>query len=175
LKSTDQHLPAQRVGLGYDAHRLVHGRALILGGVEIPSDVGLEGHSDADVLLHAICDALLGAMALGDIGVHFPNSDTRYRNISSLLLLGHVAMLVSEHGYRPVNIDATVVLERPQVAPHVPLMRQRIAETVGIPQSAVSIKATTNEGLDAVGEGAGAVAHAIVLVQQTSSHVAHDD
>jgi len=147
----------------------------MLGGVEIPSDRGLEGHSDADVLLHAICDALLGALALGDIGVHFPNSDTRYHNISSLVLLRHVATLVHEHGYRPINIDATVVLERPMVAAHVSLMRQRIAETVAIPQNAVSIKATTNEGLDAVGQGTGAIAHAIVLVQRTTAHVAHDD
>jgi 2-C-methyl-D-erythritol 2,4-cyclodiphosphate synthase len=155
-----------RVGFGYDAHRLVAGRKLILGGVEIPSPVGLEGHSDADVLLHAVCDALLGAAALGDIGRHFPNTDPRYKGISSLLLLDHVGDLLHKHRCTIVNIDATVILEQPKVSPHIELMRQAIAGSLRITPQQVSIKATTNEGMGFVGRGEGAAAHAVALVRQ---------
>lgn len=169
MKSAEQHPPDFRVGLGYDAHRLVRGRKLILGGVEIPSEMGLEGHSDADVLLHAIGDALLGAASLGDIGTHFPNSDPRFRGISSVVLLSHVLSLLTECGYRPINVDATVVLERPMIGSHTASMRHIIAGTLGIPEEAVSVKATTNEGLGAVGGGEGAVAHAIALIRSSAA------
>jgi 2-C-methyl-D-erythritol 2,4-cyclodiphosphate synthase len=147
-------------------HRLVEDRKLILGGVEIPSPKGLEGHSDADVLLHAIADALLGAAALGDIGKHFPNTDQRYKGISSLLLLRHVADLLMRHRYAVVNIDATVVLEEPKIAPHIDVMRQNIADALALPMQKVSVKATTGEGLGFVGNGEGAVAHAVALLIQ---------
>jgi 2-C-methyl-D-erythritol 2,4-cyclodiphosphate synthase len=147
-------------------HRLVEDRKLILGGVEIPSPKGLEGHSDADVLLHAIADALLGAAALGDIGKHFPNTDQRYKGISSLLLLRHVADLLMRHRYAVVNIDATVVLEEPKIAPHIDVMRQNIADALALPMQKVSVKATTGEGLGFVGTGEGAVAHAVALLIQ---------
>jgi 2-C-methyl-D-erythritol 2,4-cyclodiphosphate synthase len=147
-------------------HRLVEDRKLILGGVEIPSPKGLEGHSDADVLLHAIADALLGAAALGDIGKHFPNTDQRYKGISSLLLLRHVADLLMRHRYAVVNIDATVVLEEPKIAPHIDVMRQNIADALALPMQKVSVKATTGEGVGFVGTGEGAVAHAVALLIQ---------
>jgi 2-C-methyl-D-erythritol 2,4-cyclodiphosphate synthase len=174
LTSAEQQGAAYRVGFGYDAHRLTHGRKLILGGVEIPSEKGLDGHSDADVLLHAICDALLGAAALGDIGTHFPNSDPHYRGISSVTLLSRVSSLLVDRGYRTINVDATLVLERPKIAPYVSAMREIIASALAIPPDAVSIKATTNEGLGAVGAGEGAVAHAVALLVQTSRDVHHE-
>ena len=155
-----------RIGFGYDVHRLVEKRKLILGGVEIPGPKGLDGHSDADVLLHAIADALLGAAALGDIGKHFPNTDQRYKGISSLLLLKHVADLLSHHRYAILNVDATVVLDEPKIAPHIDLMRQNIADVLSLPIQKISIKATTNEGLGFIGKGEGAVAHAIALLSQ---------
>jgi 2-C-methyl-D-erythritol 2,4-cyclodiphosphate synthase len=155
-----------RIGYGYDVHRLVEGRKLILGGVELPSSKGLDGHSDADVLIHAIADALLGAAALGDIGKHFPNTDQRYKGISSLLLLTHVADLLAHHRYAVVNVDATVVLERPKIAPHIDLMRQNIADVLALPMQRISIKATTSEGLGFVGAEEGAVAHAVALLVQ---------
>jgi len=175
LKSTDHHSTGFRVGIGYDAHRLVRGRKLVLGGVEIPSEMGLEGHSDADVLLHAICDALLGAASLGDIGTHFPNSDPRFRGISSVVLLSQVLSLLTERGYRPINIDATVVLERPMIGSQTASMRHIIAGTLRIPEDAVSVKATTNEGLGAVGEGEGAVAHAIALIRSSAPPILPQD
>jgi len=153
-----------RIGQGYDIHPLVAGRRLVLGGVEIPSDVGLEGHSDADVLVHAIMDALLGALALGDIGQHFPNTDERYRGVDSIRLLERVAELIRQHGARVVNVDSTVVAERPRVAPYVPAIRERISAALGIPASAISIKATTAEKLGALGRGEGISASAIALV-----------
>ncbi len=153
-----------RIGFGYDVHRLVPGRPLVLGGVQIPSEFGLDGHSDADVLLHAIIDALLGASALGDIGQHFPDTDPRYHNISSLLLLSHVARLLTERGFSVVNVDATLVLEKPKIAPHVPAMRERIAEAIGIDRGRVAVKATTSEGMGFVGSGDGAAAHAVAAV-----------
>jgi 2-C-methyl-D-erythritol 2,4-cyclodiphosphate synthase len=156
--------PAFRVGLGYDVHRFAAGRRLVLGGVEIAAPVGLLGHSDADVLTHAIMDALLGAAALGDIGQHFPPSDERWRDADSLALLVQVTALLGAHGWRVGNVDATVVLERPRLAPHVPAMRARLAAALGVTPAAVSVKATTNEGLGFVGREEGAAAHAVALI-----------
>ncbi len=153
-----------RVGNGYDVHPLLPGRRLVLGGVDIPFDRGLGGWSDADVLTHAIIDALLGAAALGDIGQHFPPGDMRYKDISSLLLLEHVAALLREHGYTVGNVDATLVAEQPKMAPHIPQMRRRLADTLGIAQEQVSVKATTNEGLGALGAGEGIAAWAVALL-----------
>jgi 2-C-methyl-D-erythritol 2,4-cyclodiphosphate synthase len=153
-----------RVGLGYDVHRFAGNRRLILGGVEIPHPVGLEGHSDADVLLHAIMDAMAGAVALGDIGRHFPDTDPQYRGISSLVLLRHVGNLLAQSGYRVVNIDATLILERPKIAPYVEAMRTTIADALAISADQVSVKATTSEGMGFVGRQEGAAAHAIVAV-----------
>ena len=152
-----------RIGHGYDVHRLTEGRALILGGVQIPYEKGLLGHSDADVLLHAIADALLGALALGDIGKHFPDSDARYKGISSLLLLKHTVELVREKGYSVGNIDATVIAQRPKLASFIPTMRENIAEALGVDVSRVSVKATTEEGLGFSGVGDGMAAHAVAL------------
>ncbi len=154
-----------RIGLGIDFHRFERGRLLVLGGVEIPAKRGLAGHSDADVLLHAICDALLGAAALGDIGQHFPVTDPGYEGISSLDLLRRTVALLAEAGYRPRQVDAVVVAEVPVLAPHVPLMRERIASALGIETSAVSVKATTPEGMGALGRGEGMAAWSIALIQ----------
>ncbi|HPU86080.1 MAG TPA: 2-C-methyl-D-erythritol 2,4-cyclodiphosphate synthase [Candidatus Latescibacteria bacterium] len=154
-----------RIGQGYDIHPLVAGRRLILGGVDIPSDVGLEGHSDADVLVHAIMDALLGALALGDIGQHFPNTDDRYKDTDSIQLLDKVTQLVGQHGARVVNVDSTVVAERPRIAPHIPVMRERLGEALGLPPSAISVKATTAEKLGALGRGEGIAAYAVALLE----------
>lgn len=159
MKSADPH--ATRIGYGYDVHRLVAGRRLVLGGVEIPSDKGLDGHSDADVLVHAICDALLGAAALGDIGKIFPNTDPKYRGISSLLLLKHVGGLLEAGGYALVNIDATLILERPKILAYVEAMRAAIGDALGVEPALISIKATTGEGLGFEGRGEGAGAHAV--------------
>lgn len=164
MKSADSHPAKPRIGYGYDVHRLVAGRRLVIGGVEIPHDLGLDGHSDADVLVHAIADALLGAAALGDIGVHFPNSDARYRGISSLLLLKEVALLLARSGYEVGNIDSTVILERPRIMPYAAAMRTNIAGALGISPDAVSVKATTGEGLGFTGRGEGAAAHAVALL-----------
>lgn len=152
-----------RIGHGYDVHRLTVGRDFILGGVRIPYEKGLLGHSDADVLLHAVSDALLGALALGDIGKHFPDSDERYKGISSLLLLEKVAELVRDRGYRVGNIDATVLAERPKLAPYIAEMRENIARAVGVGVDRVSVKATTEEGLGFTGCGDGVAAHAVAL------------
>ncbi|OGP97615.1 MAG: 2-C-methyl-D-erythritol 2,4-cyclodiphosphate synthase [Deltaproteobacteria bacterium RBG_19FT_COMBO_52_11] len=153
-----------RIGFGYDVHPLVAGRKLILGGVEIPYKKGLGGHSDADVLLHAVCDALLGAMGEGDIGKHFPSTDPQWRGISSLRLLKMVAIKMNDLGLTVENIDTTVVAEEPRLGPHIPQMAEGIAGTLGIPARRVNIKATTSEGLGFVGEGKGVVAHAVVLL-----------
>jgi 2-C-methyl-D-erythritol 2,4-cyclodiphosphate synthase len=158
----------QRVGYGYDVHRLVAGRRLVLGGVDIPNPKGLDGHSDADVLIHAIADALLGAAALGDIGKHFPNTDPQYRNISSLILLTRVAMLVRERGYAIINVDATLLLERPKILPYVQQMTRNIAGALSITEDAVSVKATTGEGLGFVGAELGAAAHAVASISKTT-------
>ena len=156
--------PFMRVGFGYDVHPLVPGRKLIIGGVEIPFEKGLQGHSDADVLLHALCDSLLGAMADGDIGRHFPNTDPRFRGISSLELLKEVGALVKERGLTIGNLDATVVAERPMIGPHIPQMVERISSCLGIQNGQVNVKATTSEGLGFVGEGKGIQAYAVVLL-----------
>ena len=159
-------MSAIRIGQGFDVHQLVAGRRLVIGGVEIAHDKGLLGHSDADVLLHAICDALLGAAALGDIGRHFPDSDARYKGIDSRELLRRVAGLVREEGYEPVNIDATIIAEAPRMAPHVAKMAANIAEDVGISVDAVNVKATTTEKLGFTGRGEGIAAQAVCLLQQ---------
>ena len=158
-----------RVGHGYDAHRLVEGRALILGGVDIPYEKGLLGHSDADVLLHAVMDALLGAAALGDIGQHFPDRDPQYKGISSLLLLKETARILNQAGFSVQNIDATVIAQRPKLAPHIPQMRQNIADALALDIAQVSVKATTTEGMGFEGEGLGISAHAVALITQTKS------
>ena len=154
-----------RVGHGYDVHKLVVGRKLILGGVEIPHETGLLGHSDADVLLHAVSDALLGAVALGDIGTHFPPSDPAFKDADSRALLRKVVRLLDESGYCIVNIDATVLAERPKLLGYIPTMRQNIANDLGIDFNAVSVKATTEEGLGFTGAKEGIAAHAVCLVE----------
>ena len=153
-----------RIGNGYDVHRLVENRKLILGGVEIPYEKGLLGHSDADVLLHAIMDALLGAAALGDIGKHFPDSDDRYKGIDSRLLLRHVVSLLADKGYEVSNIDATVIMQRPKVADFIPDMVKNIADDCRIDEEMVNVKATTEEKLGFTGSGEGAAAHAVCLI-----------
>lgn len=155
-----------RVGLGIDFHRFSPGRRLFLGGIEIPHGKGLEGHSDADVLLHAICDALLGAAALGDIGVHFPPGDPAYAGISSLKLLERVRKLLEEKGFVPLQVDATVIAEAPVIAPYVPAMRERIAEVLGIPKENVSVKGTTPERMGALGREEGIAALAAALIRK---------
>ncbi|NUN70623.1 MAG: 2-C-methyl-D-erythritol 2,4-cyclodiphosphate synthase [Bacteroidetes bacterium] len=154
----------QRIGFGFDVHQFAEGRPLVLGGVTIPFERGLSGHSDADVLLHAICDALLGAAALGDIGKHFPDTDPAYKGISSLTLLTHVGSLLRKHGYSIGNIDATLVMERPKIAPYSQTMRGNIADALQVSIDAVSVKATTNEGMGFIGTGQGAVAHAVAMI-----------
>lgn len=155
-----------RIGHGYDVHRLVEGRALIIGGVEIPYEKGLLGHSDADVLLHAIADALLGAAALGDIGKLFPDNDEQYLGANSLELLRKVGSKLCACGFAPSNIDATVIAQRPRLAPYIPEMRKRIAYALDMDIDAVSVKATTEEGLGFSGEGAGIAAHAVCLIEK---------
>lgn len=155
-----------RIGHGYDVHKLVVGRKLFLGGVEIPHELGLLGHSDADVLLHAICDALLGAAALGDIGTHFPDNDNTYKDIDSKLLLKRVVDLIGEKGYIVGNIDATVIAEEPKLKPHISKMRETIALVCGIDYDLVNIKATTEEKLGFTGSLEGISAHAVVLIER---------
>jgi len=154
-----------RCGIGYDAHRLVEGRKLILGGVEIPHDRGLDGHSDADVLSHSIADALLGAMGEGDIGHHFPNTDEKIRGISSLEILRHVRSLLAEKNARATNIDATLIAEAPKLQPHIPQMKVKIANALACDVSRVNIKATTNEGLGTIGRGEGMASIATAVVE----------
>ncbi len=157
---------AVRVGCGYDVHRLTPDRPLILGGVAIPFALGLAGHSDADVLSHAIGDALLGAVGAGDLGRHFPDSDPKFKGISSLLLLEQIMALVRQRGYRVGNVDATIVAQAPKLAPHIPAMIKRLAPILGLEAAAVNIKATTTEGLGFTGEGKGIAAYAVVLVER---------
>ena len=154
-----------RIGHGYDVHRLVEGRKLILGGVEVPFEKGLLGHSDADVLAHAVMDAVLGAAALGDIGQHFPDNDPAYSGADSLKLVRRVAEILKEHGFRIENIDATLLCQRPKLAPHIPAMRRNLADAFGLPVDAVSVKATTEEHLGFTGEGLGIAAHAVALIE----------
>ncbi len=153
-----------RSGIGYDAHRLIEGRKLILGGVEIPNPRGLEGHSDADVIAHAIADALLGAIGEQDIGHHFPNDDEKIRGISSLEILRGVRTLLEKKNARINNVDATLLAEAPKIAPHIPMMRKRMAEALGLDESRIGIKATTNETLGAIGRNEGMAAMAIATV-----------
>lgn len=155
-----------RIGHGFDVHAFATGRRLILGGVDIPHERGLAGHSDADVLLHAICDALLGAAGLGDIGRHFPDTDPRYKGIDSRELLRHVAGLLAGMGWRVGNLDATLIAEAPRMAPHIPAMRAHIAADLGIGDTAVNIKATTTERLGFTGRGEGIAAEAVCLIEQ---------
>jgi 2-C-methyl-D-erythritol 2,4-cyclodiphosphate synthase len=154
-----------RIGQGFDVHQLVAGRKLVIGGVEIPYEKGLLGHSDADVLLHAICDALLGAAGLGDIGKHFPDSDARYKGIDSRELLRHVAQLVMSRRWRIANVDATIIAEAPRMAPHIPTMVSRIATDLGLDPGSVNVKATTTEKLGFTGRGEGIAAQAICLLR----------
>lgn len=154
-----------RIGHGYDVHILTEGRKLIIGGVDIPYEKGLLGHSDADVLLHAISDALLGAAALGDIGCLFPDNDPEYLGADSLVLLSEVVRVLSENGYEIVNIDSTILAQKPKMKPHIPLMRENIARACNISPSCVSVKATTEEGLGFTGEGKGIAAHAVCLIE----------
>jgi 2-C-methyl-D-erythritol 2,4-cyclodiphosphate synthase len=158
--------PALRIGQGYDLHRLREGRRLVLAGVEIPFTRGLTGHSDADVVAHAVIDALLGAAALGDIGAHFPNTDPAYRDADSMDLLRRSVRMVKEAGWKPVNIDCTVIAEMPKLAPHIAGMRQNLADALGVTVDDVSVKAKTNEGVDATGRGEAIAAHAIVLISR---------
>ena len=153
-----------RIGMGYDVHKLVPERKLILGGVTIPYELGLLGHSDADVLLHAIMDSLLGAAALGDIGKHFPDTDDRFKGISSVKLLTEVGKLISEKGYKIENIDATIIAQKPKMAPHIPLMRENIASALNIELDKINVKATTEEGLGFTGEGKGISSQSICLL-----------
>lgn len=155
---------SSRIGIGYDIHRLVEGRKLILGGVEIPFEKGLLGHSDSDVLSHAICDALLGAAALGDIGTHFPDSDPRWAGASSLDFLAHAVELITARGYSIANIDVTVLAERPKLRPYVQAMRESLASVLRIDVNQVNVKATTNEGLESIGHGEAMAAQAVALL-----------
>ena len=153
-----------RIGHGYDVHKFAENRKLILGGVDIPYEKGLLGHSDADVLLHAVADALLGAAALGDIGKHFPDTDSQYKNADSLILLGKVCSLLKKNGYCVGNIDATVIAQKPKLAPYIDIMRRNIADVCEVDVSAVSVKATTEEGLGFTGEKLGIEAHSVALI-----------
>jgi len=153
-----------RIGIGYDIHKLASGRPLILGGVSIQFEKGLLGHSDGDGLLHAIADAMLGAAALGDIGVHFPDTDHRYKGADSAKLLGLVAALIKEKGFTAVNVDANIIAEKPKMMPHIAKMRERIASILNLPLDSISVKARTNEGLDSIGRGEAIAVQAIVLL-----------
>jgi len=158
-----------RIGIGHDTHRLLEGYPLILGGVQLAADRGAVGHSDADTLLHAIADAILGALCEGDIGVHFPDSDPQWKEANSLELLSRVIWLAGERGFHVVNLDATVLLEAPRLRPHVIAMREKIADVLGVTADCVSIKAKTGEGLDAVGENLAVTAQAVVLLESSRS------
>ena len=155
-----------RVGMGYDAHRLVVGRPLVLGGVEIPFHLGLAGHSDADVLSHAVGDALLGAVGAGDLGRHFPDSDPAYKNISSLILLAKIMEVVKGKGFKPVNVDAVIVAQAPKLVPHFPAMIANLAPVLGLAPEDINLKATTTEGMGFAGRGEGIAAYAVVLVEK---------
>jgi len=157
-----------RVGIGYDVHPLVEGRPLVLGGVTVPFSHGLHGHSDGDVLTHALIDALLGAAGLGDIGTHFPSTDAQYQGIASTVLLRHTAALLASHGWRVVNVDATIVAERPRLGPYLDAMRQELALNLGGDPSTVNGKAKTNDGLGFLGAGEGMAAWAVALLQESA-------
>ena len=155
-----------RIGQGYDVHPFQQGRRLVLGGVTLEGEIGLAGHSDGDVLTHAVIDALLGAAALGDIGGHFPTSDERWRDAESIEMLKQVVKLIAQAGFRAVNVDVTVIAERPRIAPHVVALRQNLAMALGVESARVSVKATTTDGLGAVGRGEGIAAMAVVLLEE---------
>lgn len=157
-----------RIGIGHDTHRLAEGRALVLGGVRVESDRGAVGHSDADALSHAVADAILGALCEGDLGVHFPDTDPQWKDADSIDLLARVVWLADRRGYRVVNVDATVMLERPRLRPHVQAMRERLAEVLTVDASCVSVKAKTGEGLDAVGERRAVTVQAVALLERSS-------
>ena len=159
-------MQGMRIGHGYDVHRLAEGRKLILGGVDIPWERGLLGHSDADVLTHAVMDALLGAAGMGDIGKHFPDTDPAYAGADSLKLLAHVMRLLRNRGYTVGNVDVTVLAQRPKLAPHIPQMRDNLARAMGVASEQVNIKATTEEGLGFTGSGEGMAAHAVALIER---------
>jgi 2-C-methyl-D-erythritol 2,4-cyclodiphosphate synthase len=159
-------MPALRIGHGYDIHRIVSGRPLVLGGVRFATDYGLDGHSDADCITHAICDALLGAAALPDIGHFFPNTDPAYKNIDSQVLLRRVVEELAKLAWRPVNIDASVIAEKPKIYPQLAAMKAALSASTGLPVSAVGLKATTNEGIDEIGRGLAIAAHAVALIEQ---------
>ncbi len=163
-----------RIGMGYDVHKLTTDRDLILGGVKIPYEKGLLGHSDADVLLHAIMDALLGAAALGDIGKHFPDTDPQYKGISSIRLLEHVAELLDQNGYLIENIDATIIAQRPKMLPHIPSMRENIAKALHIELDQINVKATTEEGLGFTGSGEGISSQAVCLLEKAINYSSYD-
>ena len=154
----------KRVGIGFDVHRFVEGRPLILGGVNIPFEKGLEGHSDADVLTHTIADAILGAAGLGDIGVHFPDSEPQWKDVSSLIILEKIIEMLQEKSLAVVNVDAVLIAERPKISPWVPAIRDKLCQTIGVSAEMISIKATTTEGLGFIGEGKGIAAQAVALV-----------
>lgn len=164
LTMVERRITKMRIGMGYDVHRLIEGRKLVMGGVEIPYEKGLLGHSDADVLLHAIMDALLGAAALGDIGKHFPDTDPAYKGVSSVKLLEHVGALLEENLFLIENIDATIIAQAPKMCPHIGAMRENIAQALGITVEQVNVKATTEEGLGFTGTGEGISAQAICLL-----------
>ena len=161
-----------RIGHGFDAHALVAGRRLVIGGVEVPHEKGLAGHSDADVLIHAVCDALLGAAGLGDIGKHFPDSDTRFKDIDSRKLLREVARLLKERGLKAANVDATIIAQAPRMGPHIPAMRANLAADLGVAPDAVNVKAKTTEKLGFVGRGEGIAAEAVALLAGSSRSTA---
>ena len=163
-----------RVGMGYDVHKLVEGRKLILGGVEIPYEKGLLGHSDADVMLHAVMDALLGAAALGDIGLHFPDTDPKYKGASSIKLLEHVGRLLEENGYVIENIDATIIAQRPKMRPHIDQMRENMAKALKIDVDQINVKATTEEGLGFTGSGEGISSQAICAIEKFTKYSSVD-
>lgn len=156
-----------KIGHGFDAHRLVPERRLILGGVDVPSETGALGHSDADVLAHALCDALLGAAALGDLGAHFPDTDERWKGADSMQLLAHVRELIAGRGYRVGNVDATIVLQRPKLAPYIGLMRENVAAVLQVPLDCTSVKAKTSEGMGYTGDGSGIAAYAVALLEKS--------
>lgn len=158
-----------RVGMGYDVHKLTENRDLILGGVNIPWEKGLLGHSDADVLIHAVMDALLGAAALGDIGKHFPDTDPAYKGISSVKLLTHVMELLRQHHFAVGNVDAVIIAQKPKMAPHIPQMRKNLAQAMGVEEDRINIKATTEEGLGFTGRGEGIASQAICLLEEVKS------
>lgn len=158
-----------RIGFGTDVHRLTGGRKLMIGGITVESDLGAEGHSDADVLMHAVTDALLGALALGDIGTHFPNTDDRWRGAGSSQFVRHALGLVLERGYEPVNVDSTIDLETPRLRPHIDLIRQRVAEALQLPVDSVSVKAKTGEKVDSVGDSKAIRAQAVILLMRKTA------